>query len=108
MLDNPVKFPLGFSKCPACGGERRVAMEALKSEQEQGRCLGAKNAFLFQHQSLIANPNTQFLSALMVITFYDVCADCGATYCLHAETKTAVQGMGQRPQHPAGQAISSN
>ena len=108
MLENPIKFPLDFPKCPVCGGERRVAMEALKSEHEQGRCKGAQNAYLFQHQSLIANPNMQFLSALMVITFYDACLDCGTVYCLHAETRTAVQGMGQKPPQSAGQFGSKN
>ena len=108
MPEELTKFPLDFPKCPVCGSERRVALEALKSEHEQGKCLGAKNAFLFQHQSLIANPNMRFLSALMVLTFYDACADCGTVYCIHAETKTAVQGMGQSPQQPAGGMFSSS
>lgn len=109
MLDKLIKFPLDYPKCPVCGSERRVAMEALKSEHEEGRCHGAKNAFLFQHQSLIANPNMQFLSALMVLTFFDACADCGTVYCIHAETKTAVQGMSQKPTgQPAGGMFSSS
>jgi len=107
MPEEKVNFPLDFTKCPVCGGERRTALEALKSEQAQGRCKGAQNAFLFQHQSLIANPNMQFLSALVVITYYDACADCGSVYCVHAETKLAVQGVGQKPpKQPAGNKFS--
>ena len=108
MLDNATKFPLDFPKCPVCGSERRVALEALKSEQEQGRCKGVNNAFLYQHQSLIA-PNMQFLSALLVITYYDACVDCGTVYCVHAETKTAVQGMSKiPPQQQAGEMFSAS
>ena len=105
MLEEPIKFPLDFPKCPVCGSERRVALEALKSEHEQGRCKGANNAFLFQHQSLIA-PNMQFLSALMVISFFDACVDCGTTFCVHVETKTAVQGMA--PKQPAGGTFTTS
>ena len=109
MLDSPIKFPLEFPKCPVCGSERRIALEVLKSEHEHGKCKGADNAFLFQRQSLIANPNMQFLSALMVITFYDACVDCGTVYCPHAETKVATQGLAPKsPKHPAGQFFSGN
>lgn len=89
------QFPLNFLECPNCGGTKRVAMEVLEKEREQGKLSEARNAFLFQHQSLIAPPTGRFLSAVAILSYFDACMDCGTVYCIHAETKVAVQGMKQ-------------
>jgi len=83
---------LNFTKCPNCGSERRIAYEVLLEQIEKGKMKKESNAFLFTHQSIIAGPVGTWLSAPVVISFYDVCADCGTVYCIHVEVKTAVQG----------------
>ena len=90
------QFPIHMEQCPNCGSLRRVAMEVLNKEHEAGKAMVATTAFLFQHQSLIAPPGGQFLSATVIVTWYDVCYDCGTVYCIHADTKVAVKGMGNQ------------
>jgi len=93
---------LNFTQCPNCGGERFQAAEVLKGQIEKGAMPKNSHAFLFQHQSLITQ-NQNFLSAPMVLSFYDVCMDCGTVVCIHSEVRTAVAG-GKMPN--AGQGFS--
>lgn len=93
--------PISFDVCPNCGSTQRVATKVLESEQEQGRCMEANTAYLFQHQSLIAPPSMRFLSAQVILSYFDACLDCGTVYLVHAETKTAVQGIAPSGGKPA-------
>jgi len=77
-----------------------MAKEVLESEHAKGKAKLALNAFLFQHQSLIANPDMKFLSAPVIMSFFDACTDCGTMYCIHAEVQTAVPGMKNKGQAP--------
>jgi len=94
---------LNFTVCPNCGSERFQANEVLKQQIEKGAMPKGSNAFLFNHQSVIAKPN--FISAPVVLSFYDMCMDCGTVFCVHSEVHTAVVG-GKTPQ--AGNQFMAN
>ena len=91
-----IKFPLKFKECPTCGSTRRVANEVLEKEKEKGKFKPEITSFLFPHQSVIAT-SPHFLSAPMIVTFYDACADCGTVYCIHAEVRTVTPGVKPSP-----------
>ncbi len=90
MVDTKPKFPMVFDKCPSCGSEERIANSVLKSEQANGKLKDVKAAFLFQQQSLIAPQNMRFLSAPMIMTFYDACAKCGTVFCVFVDVRLAL------------------
>ena len=82
---------LDINQCPNCGSENRLANEVLQNQIKKGKMDKTTIAFLFTHQSIIARP-TGWLSAPCIISYYDVCSECGTVYCFHAQTITAVQG----------------
>jgi len=98
-MENKEQPKLDIDKCPVCGSTKRLSKEVLESEHRAGKAMLASNAYLFRQESLISNPNMQFLSATVILSFFDACMDCGTVYCVHAETKLAVQGMGKAPQN---------
>ncbi len=102
-----IKFPLSFTQCPVCGSIRRVANEILNSEKEKGKVGLEISAFLFQHQSLIADARKTILSAPMITSMYDVCVDCGTVYCIHVQVGTAVPGAAPgKPPSGSGFSLS--
>ncbi len=105
MEEKPM-FPINIDKCPNCGSTRRIANEVLEIEKEKGKIGPKVVSFLFQHQSLITDPAKTVLSAPIIMSFFDVCVDCGTVYCIHAEVKTAMPG--QTPGGPAGQGFSTS
>lgn len=92
-----LKFPLSWTKCPACGSEARVGEIMLKNEQEKGRVGLDAKPHLFHEQTLFADPRKPILSIPVVYSFYDVCADCGMVYCIHMEKAEARPQMGPPP-----------
>ena len=95
MVDE-IKFPLKFEECPNCGSTRRVANEVLEKEKLKNNVGLGVNAFLFQHQSMIADARKPFLSAPIILTFYDACVDCGTVYCVHMDVKVGMPSMGKQ------------
>ena len=90
---NPDNFPtLDFKECPNCGLTRRIAYEVAKKLIEEGKLPKGTNAYLYEHKSILAK-NMNWLSATMILSFYDGCMDCGTVYCIHAEVRIVVQGM---------------
>jgi len=96
-MENTQNKTLDFPNCPKCGSGRRLAGETLKVEVEKGKMPKQSNAFLFQHQSIIAK-DMHWLSAPVIVSFFDACVECGTVYCIHAETKLAVQGGKNLPK----------
>lgn len=93
-----VKFPLSFNKCPSCGGKRRVSDEVLKGEIAKGKAGEDIHSFLFQYQSAINDPRRTVLSVPVIISFFDVCVDCGTVYCINAQVASGV--LGEKPKMP--------
>ena len=99
-----IKFPLHFTVCPNCGSTRFVANEVLKKEKEKGKISpNIQNAFLFSHNSAILDATRTVLSAPVIVTFFDSCADCGTVVAVHTELKTGVPGVQQAPPTQYGQ-----
>jgi len=92
MEEKPKAFGIDFTKCPNCASKKKLANEVLLKQIEKGNMPKNSRAFLYTHQSIIAGQPGTWLSAPVVISFYDVCVDCGTVYCIHAEIQTAVQG----------------
>ena len=78
-----------FTECPNCGGKNTLAGDTLQKQIEEGKMPKESKAFIYQHQSVIAK-QSGWLSAPMIITFFDVCSDCGTVYCIHAEERVIV------------------
>ena len=88
-----------FTKCPVCWSEKRIAKEVGEQQVEKGNLPKGLHAFMFQHQSVIAGAPGTWISAPVILSFYDVCKDCGTVYCVHTETRIVVQG-GKMPSKP--------
>ena len=96
---------LNITTCPHCGGEKFLAMEVCKQQVEVGKLPKESTAYLFSHKSIIAGPAGTWLTAQMVISFFDICEECGTTVCVHAEVKTVMAGGKELPR--AGQGFST-
>jgi len=84
-----LKFPLDFNECPSCGSTKRVAETVLNQEKEAKRISANARAAIHVAKSMIADPRIMGLKAPVIISFWDICADCGAVYCVHTELGTA-------------------
>lgn len=103
-----LKFPLDFNECPLCGSIRKVAETILNQEKEAKRIGANARAAIHVAKSMIADPRMIGLKAPVIISFLDICADCGAVYCVHAELGTAttttlpkgpnIRGLGSQHQ----------
>jgi len=103
-----LKFPIDFDSCPNCGSTRRLAEEVMRKEKDKGKVGEDTKPFAFSGQSLMADPRKTFLSAPILLTFYDVCADCGTVYCVHAELGTATPQMKPRQGPNRGMGMPFN
>ncbi len=86
-----------FTQCPNCGSEFTISGEVLDAQIMKRKMPDNSHSFLFTFQSLIADNTKTFLSAPMILSFYDACAECGTIYLVHSEVKTAVTGAKQIP-----------
>lgn len=99
------KYPITFDQCPNCGSKRRVANEVIQEQKDLGRAGENTKAWLFQHQSMIADMSRTHLQMPVVMSYYDVCVDCGTTYCIRVE-KGMVTPKTKMP--PAGTGFGRN
>lgn len=92
-----IKFPIEFKKCPNCGSTQRVAKILLDQEKERGKAGTLADAGAFMQQALLADPTRPFLSAPVLISLFDICAECGTAYCIRAEVRQATPQMKPPP-----------
>ena len=105
--DEKAKYPaLDNLKCPVCGSARRLAAEVLQHQIDDGKLPKESIAFITQCQSVVAGPVGTWLSAPCIISFFDVCVECGTFYCTHAEVQTVVQGGKPKNNYQAGKGFS--
>jgi len=65
--------PITFDSCPACGSTRRIAGEEIQSQIDKGRANTNTQAWLFNHQSMIADMSRTHLQVPIILFFYDMC-----------------------------------
>jgi len=98
-VDEKSRFPMTFDKCPSCGSTARVAGMIGEEEKAKGKIRKAGIAVAFIQQVVISDPSIFVLSAPALITYYDICAECGAVYCVLAQLGKA------QPQMKAGSGL---
>jgi len=77
-----------FDVCPVCKGNNRLAGGVGEQMKKLGKIKPEETVFVNAHQSLLVPPSPLMVfTAPVLITYYDVCADCGAYYCVKAELK---------------------
>ena len=93
-----LKFPMSFTKCPACGSEIRLVETAMKENLQpaQKTTMHMFGVALTDQVGAVILPT---VPVLMIFT--DVCVDCGCLYVTHVEKMV---GRAQRPG-PPGQEI---
>lgn len=95
MANGPTKdekgLILNFTQCPNCASKKRLAYETLRKEIDAGKMPKNSNSYIFKHESVIAKDMNWF-SAPVILSFFDMCTECGTVYCIHAEVKLAIQG----------------
>jgi len=96
------QFPLTFDQCPNCSSTRRIANEVIQEQKDAGKAGENTQAWLFSHQSMIADMSRTHLQVPVVMTYYDVCMDCGTTYCIRVEKAMGVPGMKGMPKQGPG------
>lgn len=102
-MTEPLKFPLVFSKCPACGSERRVAEMVGDEEVEKKKVSPQIQMAMISNNVAIADPARAMLSAPVLTVLYDVCADCGTLYAKYVGRKDmSLQDLGNGPAGPIG------
>jgi hypothetical protein len=84
-VDEKSRFPMTFDKCPSCGSTKRVAGMIGDEEKAKGRIRKEGLAVAFIQQVVINDPTITVLSAPALMTYYDICADCGDVYCVMAQ-----------------------
>ena len=92
--------PITFDKCPACGSTRRIAGMEIQSQIDKGRANPNTQAWLFNHQSMIADMSRTHLQVPIILSFYDVCVDCGTVYCIRVEKGMATPKVNMPQQGP--------
>lgn len=100
METKELHFPITFKACPNCGGERRVANEVMQGEKDKRKIGEKADAFTFRHQSLIMDTSKAALVVPLLLTFFDVCVECGTVYCVRADVQMIAPRAGGPQLYP--------
>jgi len=85
-----IEFPLNFDKCPACGDGRRLATEMIKEEIKKGKAGADARAYINKTQTIVVDQRRTWLSAPVLVSYYDICPNCGTYYCFRVESGVAM------------------
>ncbi len=86
-----------FKECPLCHHPGTIGQLADKPLKEAGRVPKDKFSSLSKELIALTDPRVA-LSVETLIMHYDVCAKCGHTYTVRAETTVGVVKMVPRPK----------
>lgn len=104
-MTEELNFPLGFNSCPHCGETTRI-LESIGDEQkEKGKALASTRFSLPMMPVVIVDPQKPALSAPVVQYIFDICAKCGAVYCVWVDKRDIpiTAQMIQPPSQPGSQ-----
>ena len=105
-MANENNFILSFASCPSCGSEERIS--SLTSQEYIDKGEMSKDAVVALERVMIVlkDPRKAVLTAPTLLLLYDICAKCGARYCIKAEkTDLPIKftGKGLAGMNPPGQ-----
>ena len=94
-----IEFPKTFDKCPNCGSEVRIAETVTNQEIAKGKVKpGKKTPFVMARTAIFDKDVVDIFGwrkkAVVLFGFFDVCADCGTFYCIHADEGEGTVDMG--------------
>lgn len=89
-----------FDKCPVCGSTSKIAQGILDNLKEEGKIRSQMGGAAMVNQVILMDPGVRTLMVTMLTTMYDVCAECGAFYCILAKTDSVPTPTMQQPQIP--------
>lgn len=91
-------FPVEFKECPVCKSEETICRAACKGEPSipEGTFVSLEKRFTtVQAPSKLLGP-----LAKGILTHYDVCQNCGTSYCTKAEIIMAPVTFQQASRNP--------
>ena len=95
MPEQP-KLIAEFKECPICHCSETITQRATKDLNEAGRI--SKEAFTSLSKQIVPLTDPRVaLSVKTLLVHYDVCANCGMTYCTRADRVTGIVQMKQQP-----------
>ena len=99
MIEPELKFPIDFKECPNCGSNRRIAEIVTNEEIEKGNLKPGQRTPFIAAKALVFDPKTLKIitpnkEVLILLGFFDACADCGTIYCLQATKNIGTVEMG--------------
>lgn len=80
-----IKLPLDFPKCRVCGSTRLVIASLMDEEKAKGLVGKEARAALQTVQCILMDAQRVVLAPRVVNACLDICAECGAIRCVHAE-----------------------
>jgi len=82
-------YPKKFDVCPHCGSMNRIIEQESKQELAKGNIRIAEKVGVLTLQTTIFDPGKTGLIAPkkfpVIVSRMDVCADCGAVYCVEVD-----------------------
>ena len=99
--DEELKFPILFTRCPACGCEDTVARQIKKEEVAKGKISPDANVAISQTVTPMLDQKklSQVLSVTTLVSYYDICLKCGCYYCFRIDKGQGMVQLGG-PQPP--------
>ena len=93
MSDNEIpQGPLNFL-CPNCGSGETVSRRLTEPERENGSIPPDVFSSLSRGVTPISAPKVLGVQVDIIVTYQDVCAQCGTPYCTRAERAKAMVNM---------------
>jgi predicted ATP-dependent serine protease len=84
-----MEYPKKFDVCPNCGSMNRVIEQEAMAEAVKGNTKTMEKVGVISFQTTIFDPKTASIIAPkefpVIITRFDVCADCGILYCVELD-----------------------
>lgn len=106
-METTDKFPKTWSKCPACGSERRVIDGIRQDLIAENKWNPATQAALIRQIAILMDPTRPSISPILpaVDVKIDICSDCGNIYAVEAILTEVKQNLRAGPaggQFPPG------
>jgi len=100
-----MEYPKRFDVCPHCGSMNRVIEQESREELAKGNIRTAEKTSVITFQTTIFDPSKGGLIAPkkfpVIISRLDICADCGALYCVElAKIEGTATPQVRRDNHP--------